>query len=84
MSDTKKTAKMVEITVPRGNSKADPNLLISVNGVNYLIPRGKTVSVPAHVAYEYNRSLRAQASLYDKKDEMIKQGQEPKQQGAVV
>lgn len=81
MSDTKtKTPKMVEITVPRGSSKEDPNLYVSVNGKSYLIPRGKTVSVPAAVAYEYNRSLRAQNSLYDKKDEMIKKGQEPEQQ----
>lgn len=79
-----KNEKRVQLMVPRGRSNEDPNLLISVNGMNYLLPRGKMVSVPAHVAYEYNRALRAEAALYEKQDEMIKQGQMPKPQGAVV
>ena len=74
----------VELMVPRGRSNEDPNLLISVNGVNYLLPRGKIVSVPKHVAYEYNRAQRAEAALYEKQEEMIRQGQMPQQQGAVV
>ena len=30
----------VEIFVPKGYANDDPNLFISVNGVNYLLPRG--------------------------------------------
>ena len=48
--------KRVKIFVPRGASNEDPNLFISVNGVNYLLPRGKESAVPPAVAAEYQRS----------------------------
>jgi len=51
--------KRVKIFVPRGASNEDPNLFISVNGVNYLLPRGKESAVPEAVAAEYRRSLKA-------------------------
>ena len=51
--------KRVKIFVPRGASNEDPNLFISVNGVNYLLPKGKESSVPEAVAAEYSRSLKA-------------------------
>lgn len=52
--------KREKVFVPRGASNEDPNLFISVNGVNYLLPKGKESAVPAAVAEEYRRSLRAQ------------------------
>lgn len=52
--------KRVKVCVPRGRSNEDPNLFISVNGVNYLLPRGKDSLVPQAVAAEYRRSLLAQ------------------------
>ena len=75
MSETK--TKRVEIYVPRGRSNEDPNLLISVNGVNYLVPRGKKSMVPDFVAYEYNRAMEAESALYERKEQMIEQGQDP-------
>lgn len=75
MSETK--TKRVEIFVPRGRSNEDPNLLISVNGVNYLVPRGKKSMVPDFVAYEYNRAMEAESALYERKEQMIEQGQDP-------
>ena len=57
------TEDKVEITVPRGPANDDPNLFISVNGVNYLIPRGKTSRVPMAVAQEYYRSVAAQDAM---------------------
>lgn len=75
MSETK--TKRVEIYVPRGRSNEDPNLLISVNGVNYLVPRGKKSLVPDFVAYEYNRAMDAESALYERKEQMIEQGQDP-------
>lgn len=62
----KATEERVELYVDRGNSD-DPNLFIGVNGVNYLLPRGKKSSVPKHVAEEYWRSQKAQ----NKADETI-------------
>lgn len=78
MAETKKkTEERVEIFVPRGNSNEDPNLFISVNGVNYLLPRGKKSMVPVAVAYEYERAQKAVAALYEKQDEMMKQADNP-------
>lgn len=52
--------KRVKVFVPRGASNEEPNLFISVNGVNYLLPKGKESLVPAAVAAEYNRAMKAQ------------------------
>ena len=62
--------KRVEIFIPRGSDRDEPNLFIGVNGVSYLLPRGKKSKVPAHVAAEYERSVAAQAALDERKDEM--------------
>ena len=75
MSETK--TKRVKLFIPRGRSNEDPNLLISINGVNYLLPRGKESLVPDFVAYEYERSQRAEAAFYALKDQMIEQAKEP-------
>ena len=48
-----------EIFVPRGTANDDPNLFVSVNGVNYLLPKGKSSRVPREVAEEIRRSQRA-------------------------
>lgn len=55
--------KRVEIFVPRGMGNEEPNLFISVNGVNYLLPRGKKSSVPKEVAEEFHRSMAAMDRL---------------------
>lgn len=56
-----------EVFIPKGYANDEPNLFVSVNGVNYILPKGKTSKVPPHVAYEINRSLKAQ----QKQDENI-------------
>ena len=61
----------VEIYTPKGQANEDPNFLISVNGVNYLLPRGKKSMVPAFVAAEYNRSVEAQEALDQKMEELL-------------
>lgn len=61
----------VEIMVPRGAQNDDPNMFISVNGVNYLLPKGKKCTVPKEVAYEFYRSIEAQESLDDTVQEMM-------------
>lgn len=69
-------AERVEIYVPRGAQNDDPNQFISVNGVNYLLPKGKKSTVPKEVAEEYNRSIAAQEALDAKKQEMIDASQQ--------
>lgn len=54
-----------DITIPRGQAGDEPNLFVSVNGVNYLLPKGKTSSVPKHIAAEIKRSWRAQEKMDD-------------------
>lgn len=52
-----------EIFVPKGNANDEPFLIISVNGVNYQLPKGKSSTVPKFVADEFRRSQKAQAVL---------------------
>ena len=54
-------SERVRLFVPLDKSNEDPNLFIGVNGVNYILPRGKYSEVPKFVADEYNRSLEAEA-----------------------
>lgn len=61
-ADIEKT-DMVKVKVPRAVGNEDPNLFISVNGVNYLLPKGKTSEVPRHIADEYYRSIKAEEEL---------------------
>ena len=50
----------VEVYIPRAQANEDPNLFVSVNGVAYLLPRGKRSLVPPHIAEEIKRSEKAQ------------------------
>ena len=36
--ETQKKSDLVDLTIPRGASSDEPNLIISVNGKNYSIP----------------------------------------------
>jgi hypothetical protein len=73
MRPTKEGAmeKRVKIFVPRGPSNEDPNLFISVNGVNYLLPKGKKSMVPADVADEIERSKKAQEKMDENIEQML-------------
>lgn len=62
-----------EVFIPKGQVNDDPNLFVSVNGVNYLLPRGKTSKVPPEVAYEIKRSMRAEAAKDENIDKMLNQ-----------
>ena len=53
----------VEVYIPKGYVNEEPDLFVSVGGVNYLLPRGRTSLVPPEVAYELERSRKAQEDL---------------------
>lgn len=53
----------VEIFIERASGNDDPNLFVSVNGYNCLLPKGKTSLVPKSVAEEIQRARRAQQRL---------------------
>ena len=61
--------KRVEIFIPRGADREDPNLFVGINGVNYLLPRGRKSMVPEAVAQEIERSGRAVELFYESVDE---------------
>ena len=61
----------VEVFVPKGYANDDPNLFVSVNGVNYLLPKGKKSLVPACVAAEIERSKKAQERLDETMEQML-------------
>ena len=61
----------VEVFVPKGYANDDPNLFVSVNGVNFLLPKGKKSLVPAYVAAEIERSKRAVEKQDEKMEQML-------------
>lgn len=63
--------KYVEVFVPKGFANEEPNLFVSVNGVNYLLPKGKKSKVPAHIAAEIERSRRAAQTQDENIDKML-------------
>ena len=77
-TETEKTAKTtapkderVELFVEKGYANDEPNMVISVNGVIYVLPKGKTSKVPKFVADEYYRSKKAQQRLDETVDKML-------------
>ena len=60
--------KRVEVFIPRGSDREDPNLFVGINGVNYLLPRGKKSKVPAAVASEIKRADLAAERFYQSVD----------------
>ena len=66
--------KRVEIFIPRQSDREDPNLFVGINGVNYLLPRGKKSMVPQSVAAEIERSGRAADVFYENVDGMKNSG----------
>ena len=63
MANDKNNIEKVDLFIPRGPSIEDPNVIISVNGKNYVLPKGKTSKVPTFVKYEYERAQRAKEAL---------------------
>lgn len=53
----------VEIYIERANGQEEPNLFVSVNGYNCILPKGQTSLVPKSVAEEIHRARRAQQRL---------------------
>lgn len=64
----------VSVAIPKGFANEEPNVLVSVNGVNFVLPRGKTSLVPQEVAWELERAARAQQLLDENMDRMLQGG----------
>lgn len=62
--------KRVEVFAPRNSANQDPNCFVGVNGVNYILPRGKRSQVPDFVAEEFERSQAAEEKMYEEQDKL--------------
>lgn len=69
--------KRVDLFIPKGPANDDPNQFISVNGVGYLLPKGKTSKVPPCVKAEYDRSVAAQNKMDEHVDELLEAAKKP-------
>lgn len=64
--------KLVTVFVPGVNEEDEDDLLITINFVEYRIPKNREVRVPAHVA-EFLRCRKQDSALgkkYDKKNQI--------------
>lgn len=75
MATTKKDR--VEVYIPRGAANDEPNLHVGVNGVNYVLPKGKKSMVPPHVKAEIDRSFAAQVKMDERVDALLKEANKP-------
>lgn len=76
MATTKKDDR-VEVFIQKGNTNDEPNLIVGVNGVMYVLPRGKTSLVPPHVKAEIDRSFAAQNIMDEHVDELLQKANQP-------
>ena len=72
-----KKDERVPLDVPRGAANDEPNLFISVNGVGFLLPKGKRSMVPPYVKAEYERSVAAQSKMDEHVNEMLESAEKP-------
>lgn len=73
----KKADGRVPLFIPRAAANDEPNAFISVNGVGYLLPKGKTSMVPPYVRAEYERSVAAQNKWDEHRDELTEAANKP-------
>ena len=65
----------VQVSIPRGSDRGDPNVTVIMNGKSYIIPRGKKSEVPRCVAEELARSERAKDAYFEASEKLqSKQG----------
>lgn len=47
----------VTITIPAAQAHSSPNVIVTINGIEYAVPVGQEVSIPEEVAAEIQRML---------------------------
>ncbi len=72
-----KATEYVDLFIPRGYANDDPNEFISINGVNFILPKGKTSKVPLYVKEEYDRAVAAETALNERIDELTAKANKP-------
>lgn len=77
MATNNNKEEYVDLYIPKGYANDEPNLFISVNGKNFLLPKGKTSKVPTYIKEEYERSQRAQEALDAKSEALLEKAKQP-------
>ena len=77
VTETPKAPEKKEIFIERGSANEEPNLQVCVNGVMYLLPRGKTSTVPMPVYNEIMRSRRAREMQDQRMEELRGAAEQP-------
>lgn len=67
----------VEVFVPKGLANDDPNLYVSVNGENFLLPKGQVSLVPPHIKQAVERSYSAQVFQEKRSQSLIEKTKRP-------
>ena len=85
MADEKTNVKApkeerVEVFIPKGIANDDPNLYVSVNGENFLLPKGQVSLVPPHIKAAIERSYGAQAFQEKRSNALIEKTLRPTNQ----
>ncbi len=60
----------VKVHIPKAFANEEPMLMVGINGINYLLPRGKESLVPPAVAKEVQRAMAAQTRLDASMDQL--------------
>lgn len=68
---TTKNNDYVDLFIPKGYANDDPNEFISINGTNFILPKGKTSKVPPYVKAEYDRSVAAQEAQDENAERLL-------------
>ncbi len=69
---------LVEVYIPRSGPNDEEQIVIGLNGVNTIIPKGLRVRVKPAVAEELNRSMAAKDLMYARKEAKIREAAEGK------
>jgi hypothetical protein len=69
--------KYVDLYIPKGYANDDPNFFISINGKNFVLPKGQASRVPVYVKEEFERSQRAQAIFDARSEELLEKANKP-------
>ena len=77
---TTKDVERVDVFVPKGLANDDPNLYVSVNGENFLLPKGQVSNVPVYVKASIERSYGAQAFQEKRSNALLEKTKRPTNQ----
>ena len=74
---TTNNEERVEVFVPKGYANDDPNVYVSINGENFLLPRGQTSMVPPYIKASIDRSYGAQDYQEKRSNALIEKTKHP-------